>query len=176
MDIILNCKKCGEAIKADSRDVGKEGECPSCGESVLIRTPGKEAPDGPKPPPIPPPTPIAAMSGPAQTLPAAPTPVKETSGLAIASLVCGILSLFTVMFGGIILAIVGIILSKCARNNIRRQPERWNGNGLAVAGLITSIVGLAVAVVMMLLVGTVMAAAGALMNEMFKGIQAAQPH
>lgn len=56
---------------------------------------------------------------------------RQTSGMAVASLVCGILGFFTG-----ITAIIAIITGHMARSEIRRAPERYEGDGLALAGLV----------------------------------------
>lgn len=67
----------------------------------------------------------------------------QTSGMAIASLVMGIAGWTLFPFLGSILA---IIFGYAARKEIRAQPERLTGDGLAVAGLVLGwlMVGLSV--------------------------------
>ena len=60
----------------------------------------------------------------------------KTSGLAIASLVLGICSFCTVGITGII----GLILGIVSLGNIKRDPARIKGNGLAIAGIVVSCV------------------------------------
>jgi hypothetical protein len=62
----------------------------------------------------------------------------ETSGKAIASLVCG---LFSLMFPA---AIAAIILGHISRSEIRKSGGRLKGNGLALTGLIFGYMGIAV--------------------------------
>jgi hypothetical protein len=69
--------------------------------------------------------------------PSAPT--RKTNGFAIAGLVCGILSL--ICCSRISMGTLGIIFSLCALWQINREPERYNGRELAIAGIILSIVG-----------------------------------
>jgi Domain of unknown function (DUF4190) len=57
-------------------------------------------------------------------------PLTPTNGLAIGSLVCGILEFFTLGLA----AVPAVILGHLARGQIRRTGER--GDGMAVAGLI----------------------------------------
>jgi prepilin-type processing-associated H-X9-DG protein len=83
--------------------------------------------------------PPAAPVAPSVVPPAAPTGPK-TSGLAIAGLVCGIAGLCTFGLGGI----VGLIVSIVALKRIRRSAGEVAGRGLAVAGLVVSIVTLLV--------------------------------
>jgi hypothetical protein len=61
-----------------------------------------------------------------------------TSGLAIGSLVCGILEIFTLGFA----AIPAVILGHLARNQIRRTGER--GDGMAIAGLVLGYLGIGI--------------------------------
>jgi predicted acyltransferase len=56
-------------------------------------------------------------------------PQRRTNGLAIASLVCGIVGCF---YG--IPAIVAIVLGFVARNQIKQNPQE--GSGMALAGII----------------------------------------
>lgn len=84
----------------------------------------------------------------------APTAPPQTSGSAVASLVLGILSLVMCP----ITAIPGLVLGISARRRIRDSAGRETGDGLAVAGVVTSILGIVlmivgVILVMVLLVG-----------------------
>jgi len=65
-------------------------------------------------------------------------PATKTSGLAIASLVCGIAGFCTVGLGGI----AGIILGVMGLGRIRQSVGQIGGRGIAIAGIITSIVSL----------------------------------
>jgi prepilin-type processing-associated H-X9-DG protein len=70
--------------------------------------------------------------------PAAPASQPKTSGLAIAALVCGIAGLCTLGLGGII----GLVLSIIAMSKISKSAGHMAGRGLAIAGLIVSIVSI----------------------------------
>jgi hypothetical protein len=61
------------------------------------------------------------------------TNVKETSALAITSLISGILGWTLLPWLG---SIVAIITGHMARKEIRANPETKEGDGLALAGLI----------------------------------------
>lgn len=61
------------------------------------------------------------------------TPVRQTSGTAIFSLIAGVLGWTLLPFLG---SIAAIISGHMARAQIRREPERLEGNGLALAGLL----------------------------------------
>jgi uncharacterized membrane protein len=66
---------------------------------------------------------------------------RPTSGRSITSLVLGILSL-GIPYIGLILGIIGIVFSKKAFREI--EQYNYNGKGMAIAGLVTSIVGCAI--------------------------------
>lgn len=88
---------------------------------------------------------IGAAGGP-PSLPGARPPQAfasggpKTSGLAVASLVLGILSFFC---GSIITGIPAIICGHMARSRIQRSPGEYGGAGLALGGLITGYISLA---------------------------------
>lgn len=66
----------------------------------------------------------------------------QEKGLAVAALVLGILSFFTFGLLGVG-AIVGIILAVKAMGRVNREPYRYGGRSLAIAGLVLSITSLA---------------------------------
>jgi hypothetical protein len=68
------------------------------------------------------------------------SPVAPTSGLAIASLVCGIVSLFLCYFSGVA-AIPAVVCGHLALKRIRESVVPTGGRGLAVAGLVTGYLG-----------------------------------
>ena len=70
-----------------------------------------------------------------------PTVVRSTSPLAIVSLVFGIA---TWMLLPVLGAIVAIVCGHLARAEIRRAPAAWEGDGMALAGLILGYVHLVV--------------------------------
>jgi hypothetical protein len=59
--------------------------------------------------------------------------MRSTSNLAIVSLIAGILGWTILPF---ISSIVAVVTGHYARAEIRREPERLEGDGLAVAGLV----------------------------------------
>lgn len=68
-------------------------------------------------------------------------PEGQKKGLAIFSLVLGIISFFT--FGLLGLgAILGIILAVVAMGKVKREPWNYGGRGIAIAGLVLSITSL----------------------------------
>ncbi|MEO8434812.1 MAG: DUF4190 domain-containing protein [Pyrinomonadaceae bacterium] len=66
-------------------------------------------------------------------------------GLAVTSLVLGVLGFFTIGLLGVG-AVVGIVLAIVAINKANRNPEEYGGKGLATAGLITNILSLVIIV------------------------------
>lgn len=60
-------------------------------------------------------------------------PPRQTSGLAITSLISGILGWTLVPFIG---SVVAIVTGHLARGEVRRAPDRVEGDGMALAGLI----------------------------------------
>ena len=92
------------------------------------------------PPPEPP-------QGSSPVPPAGPGPVAppKNSGLAIASLVCGILGL--VLCGSMILSILAVAFGAISRGQIRNSGGQLQGEGMALAGLILGIVGVVVGVI-----------------------------
>ena len=66
-----------------------------------------------------------------------PPASPRRKGLAIASLVIGIISILTC--GGLLVgAIVGIVLGIVALNKAKSDPAQYAGRGLAIAGIVTS--------------------------------------
>ena len=127
-------------------------------------TPPPPAPAPPPPPPSPGyPTPPPAYPTPPPAYPAQPyagyppRPAKpKTNGLAIASMVLGILSIvFFCAWFFPVLPILAVVFGHIALSQIRKQGT--SGRGMALAGLITGYLGLALTVVMIILmiVGTV---------------------
>jgi uncharacterized membrane protein len=93
------------------------------------------------PPPPPPPPPGYGAPGPYGA--AQPS---RTSGLAIASLVTGILGIFPCCLVGIV-SILGIVFGVVARKNIDASQGAEKGRGMATAGLICGVVGLVIGIV-----------------------------
>ncbi|HWD92883.1 MAG TPA: DUF4190 domain-containing protein [Verrucomicrobiae bacterium] len=68
--------------------------------------------------------------------PSAPPPPSRTSGLAIGSLISGVLGLFTCGIG----AVIGLILGIIAINRVKKSNGALSGFGIALAGTIVSAV------------------------------------
>ena len=72
--------------------------------------------------------------------------IKKSSGLAIASLVLGILSVTCL---GLLAGIPAIILGHIAHKRARKQPDQYSGAGLAIAGFVTGYASILVTLVML---------------------------
>ena len=85
-------------------------------------------------------------------------PDRTTNPLAIVSLVSGILGWTLLPF---VASLIAIITGHMARSAIRREPDRYDGDGLAIAGLVLGWVAVALAVlfvaVALLLFGSIAA-------------------
>ena len=99
------CSKCGTALA--------EGAyfCPKCGAE---NTPGAVAPP-----------PFASVAS-----PGALPPPQQTSGMAIGSLICGLVPFF------VLTPIAAIVLGHMALSQIKRSAGRLKGSGMAIAGLV----------------------------------------
>lgn len=70
-------------------------------------------------------------------------PVAPSNGIAIASLVCGIVSFFLCYFG-IVVAIPAVICGHIALKQINESAVPMSGRGMAIAGLITGYITAAI--------------------------------
>ena len=100
-------------------------ECPTCNEMIEVLIPRQK---------------VAALKSadPAPMLPAPVFVIAPISGLAISSLVLGIVSVFLC-----ITAIPGVICGHLSLLRIRTSNGGLGGKGLALAGLVTGYVALA---------------------------------
>ena len=86
------------------------------------------------------PPPVAASTPPpvfASSAPALPQASTGTSGLAIGSLVCGLLSFFTLGLTGI----AAVIMGHLSLSRIKSSAGALSGRGMAIAGLIMGYFG-----------------------------------
>ncbi len=74
---------------------------------------------------------------------------QPSQGLAIASLVLGIVSVAAVICGGLLAGIAAIICGHIAFNRAKRSPARYGGSGMAMAGFILGYVSLALSLVVL---------------------------
>jgi hypothetical protein len=94
----------------------------------------------PPPPPasqVPPSLPAGSMIG-------APPP---TNGMAIGGVVCGVLGLFCC---GPVFSTLALVFSLIGLSQINQNPARYSGKGVAVAGIVLSIVGYLLFVILLL--------------------------
>lgn len=121
--IKFSCLSCGQHIECDVTETGRLMLCPSCGANLTVPHVMSESP-------------VPPVLDPEETSTGRPAPVRQvsprTSGLAVASLVCSLLSPL-VCFS----CLAGIICGHLARRAIRRNPM-LAGKGVATAGLIIS--------------------------------------
>jgi len=75
----------------------------------------------------------------------------RTSGKAVASLVCGILSNLMPVIG-IALGIIGIVFGIRAKKEIQQSNGTLTGDGMAIAGFVCGIVGIVVSITIILLI------------------------
>ena len=88
------------------------------------------------------------MSQPPGYEPQTPMPKRKTPGIAIASLVCGILSW---VCAGPLAAIPAVITGHMALGRIKRSAGALGGRGLAIAGLILGYISIVATVVLLIL-------------------------
>ena len=128
---------CGKALQVGDEQAGRNMRCPDCGREVAI--PGGEGVQtayAPRAAGSPPDEDVRTRpdrsSADRNDRPLAPT----TSRLAVASLVLGLLSLFLNVWTTLPAIVLGII----ALWDIAHSERRRKGNGLAIAGIVGSIV------------------------------------
>jgi hypothetical protein len=82
---------------------------------------------------------------------APPTPVgaKQSQGLAIAAMVCGILSCLCCL--SVLTGPAGLIMGFIARGNAAKQPDVYGGANFALVGIITGAIGTLLCVVLLII-------------------------
>jgi hypothetical protein len=78
---------------------------------------------------------LAAPNSAGDAYPAAPVSYPTTSGLAIASMVLGILWIYWIG------SIVALVLGYLSLREIRQSPQRIEGKGMAIAGIVLGWIG-----------------------------------
>jgi type IV pilus assembly protein PilA len=109
----MYCPKCGKPNSDTSQF------CAACGQPLTAQTLASQEP-------------VPGMVG------APPLTPPETSGKAIASLVCGLLSFILPA------AIPAVILGHISRSEIRKSGGRLTGSGMALTGLVFGYLGVSV--------------------------------
>jgi hypothetical protein len=100
---------------------------------------------------------VAAILGVPVSEPAAPplapadlsSRSQSSQGLAITSLVLGIVSVVAVFCGGLLAGIAAIICGHIAFNRVKRNPAQYSGSGMAMAGFILGYVSLALSLLVL---------------------------
>jgi predicted Zn finger-like uncharacterized protein/prepilin-type processing-associated H-X9-DG protein len=133
--LVVACPSCGKKYRIKAETAGKTVKCAACQQPFVVEAPPPEA--EPEPQEIYEPTPALAPP------PGGYQPVQysvggfekpRTSGVAIASLVCG--CLFCVPLSALAALILGIIGLKQTKEN------RQGGRGMAIAGAVLGSVGM----------------------------------
>ena len=150
MNVKFNCGQCGQSLEVPQEMAGQTVDCPNCHSSISI--------PAWVPPACAPPA-AAATAG----VPPLPVPPRTTSGLAVASLVLGILGLLLGwLCCGLALPVLAIVFGHIAYAQINAKPAVLTGKGLAVAGFVLGYISMALTLIVVLLVGMFVALADAL--------------
>jgi len=81
---------------------------------------------------------------------------QKTNGMAVTGLVMGILTLTCgLCCGGPLFAVLGIIFSAVGLSQINKNPALYSGKGMAITGLVLSIVGLVATTILIILFGMI---------------------
>lgn len=86
------------------------------------------------------------------------TYVQQTNGLALAGMIMGILSLTVGWFCcgfGPVFSILGLVFSCIGLAQINRNPEQFTGKGLAITGIVLSVLRLVVMVCFVIFFGLI---------------------
>ena len=104
---------------------------PEFAAALGIAAPPLGATTASPPPPTttPPPLTLGPQPGPSSA---------PTSGLAMAGLICSIIGLFCC---GPLFSTIGLVLSAISLSQINREPEKYAGRGVAMAGIVLALVG-----------------------------------
>jgi len=127
MAIRVQCAGCGAVMNVRDDMAGKRGKCPHCGNIIEVPQPAPTA--QPPPPPPPPPPPVSPAGAPFY----AGGPPGKTCGLAIVSLVLGIVGALCL---GVLAGVPALILGLVASSKIGKSQGTLGGKGLAVGGIV----------------------------------------
>jgi len=169
--IVFDCPKCRQGIKTPKTTAGQTAECPYCRAAIRVPDDNNKIPRAeavpPKVPPVLPSQPVSPDHS--------VSVEQRTCGMAVAGMVLGIVSIVSGrILVGPLLAIIGLVLSSVAMRKISREPDEWNGYGMAVAGLTTSIIGLIVGLAFLLFLGTLLGVMAVLSEKLLNTMPA--PH
>ena len=157
----FNCPHCSRPLDAQDDMAGLDARCQWCKNTIRIPAKPDALPVVPAARPIPPPI-----------VPPLPLPLPQTSGMAIASMTLGIISmLFGWMCCGPVLSILAIILGHIAFSRISRQPQVLTGKGMAIAGFVTGYVSLVGGLIVAAAFGVWALTMGAILGAMSNVLQ-----
>lgn len=81
-------------------------------------------------------------------------PANQSQGLAVASLVLGIVSVSVGWcYIGVLTAPIGLILGIVSLLQIKKDPSKYGGKNLAIGGIVTSSIGAVLVTLLFLLIG-----------------------
>ena len=118
MAAAFTCPHCQKQMQVEDHLAGQQVYCPSCGQTLTAPGSPPTAPPG--------------------TLQYATTLRERRAGMAIASLVLGIVGFCTAGIAGIVGVILGIVALVKAAN----EPQVDRGRGFAIAGIVTGAISL----------------------------------
>jgi prepilin-type processing-associated H-X9-DG protein len=125
--ILVNCE-CGKQFQVKEENAGRRFLCTACSREVTVPIPQARvdpfAPPGSPVDPFAPPQAHSAV-------------VERTSGKAIASLVLGLIGMFSCAF---FTGLPAIIFGAIGLSDIGRSKGRIGGKGMAISGLLTGII------------------------------------
>jgi DNA-directed RNA polymerase subunit RPC12/RpoP/MFS superfamily sulfate permease-like transporter len=144
MAIRFQCEKCHQLLNAEDDMSGLEIACPKCGNKIMIGL--SMAPD---PVPVASPALPSSAPSPCTALPASETVAyTEISGLAVASMVTGILAMCGGwLWSGILLPVLALVFAHISLSKIRKHRPKLTGKGFAVTGLVLGYVSLIIAII-----------------------------
>lgn len=144
----VECPRCRTHVE---KPLQGDPVCPTCGYGAPAG--GTAAGAGSQPPPPDGATP-AGLSGATWERTEGPAAAPK-QGLAIASLVLGILGCCTFFF---LFGIGGIVFGAIALKKIKEEPQTYGGHGMALTGLILGIIGTIVGLVFLVFYAAIFAA------------------
>lgn len=95
--------------------------------------------------------------------PAYRQPSAKKQGMAVASMVLGIITILifwipVVGFLGLVTALLAIVLGAIANSQANKKPEEFGGKGMAITGLVLGIVAIALMLLFWLIIASIVAA------------------
>jgi hypothetical protein len=148
MAIKVRCANasCGREFSLKDELAGKRVKCPNCGSVIAVPAAEEEEIYGVSEEP-------QRMVPFADQPPSTPPAAQKNHGLAVTSLVLGIIAIPTgCVVVGALLGLVGIILGIAGIAKVSNAPERFKGKGLAVGGIITGGLGIAVSIIVIFII------------------------